>query len=833
MPRLINPVEWSLQPARLDDACSPLLSLENGKGNRFHIQPIESGLVRVVHSLPFLPTTLPRLRNHDRREEGAGVDGFVWERRRHGDWQVRVDEQSKQATIRRDSSISSSNAGRRLVIHIDYSHTVRISWYWEQEIGNGIRDASSSSSLSSAEPFLCDFKSAYMYDIRTQRVYHQVCRQQSYMPLSEHALSANENHVSQKERFEFVYGLGESKGSMMKDGKRYLMDARDSLAADPQETDPLYKLCPFYLHYHRKTDFWYGLFYNTLSPSIFDFSGEHDFATGEFRSFSAESGPLDYYLLLGTDDDGDSQRENTRPTLPSIISQLARLVTPYSSGPTGCAQTGWQASSTLPPLNQFGYLASSLTLSEREDAQQAIIGYVEEARLNGFPIDAMHLSSGYAVDSATGERNYFVWDSKKYPDPVALGKKLERELHCKIIINVKPWLLETHPSYTETAAKSAFVRAAPDARPDDTRTSNQGRDEDRCGSDDSHPARTMHWSKGMGVTGKGSFFDFSSHSACREWQRLMSEGVLSKSITGIWIDNNEFSSLIDDEEEIRGQIELWTVPTSIVTNTIEGTKAEQAAEVANRMGWGRRPTPVGSVGRGVLTMGMARATYHHLYHQLPNQRPVIVTRSAVPGMQAFAHATWSGDNSTSWLSLKWSNKVTLSYGLSFGLGLYGHDVGGFAGEHSPSPELLIRWCQQSMWHTRFTIHSWKKITTTPWMYDDKVTGVIREIIHRRYQLIPMLYSFYVTHYHRRGWPVIKPLLWYHSKDFHCLTQDEQFLVGSHVLVAPVCDFARTSMTLHLPCKVDDDDRDDACWYEMHADRWHRPSRDGQQVTLGE
>lgn len=38
--------------------------------------------------------------------------------------------------------------------------------------------------------------------------------------------------------------------------------------------------------------------------------------------------------------------------------------------------------------------------------------------------------------------------------------------------------------------------------------------------------------------------------------------------------------------------------------------------------------------------------------------------------------------------------MTLSAGISFLPGLYGHDIGGFAGKHHPSPELLVRWCQQ-------------------------------------------------------------------------------------------------------------------------------------------
>lgn len=139
--------------------------------------------------------------------------------------------------------------------------------------------------------------------------------------------------------------------------------------------DPLYKLCPYYLHYNAKSDLWFGLYYNTLVPSVFDFSGEHDFATGQFRTFSAEKGPLDYYMLLGQE-----AEPSTRPRPAAIVSQLATLVTPACFGPAGrrgsAALDGWQASPTLPPHNQFGYLASSLTLSERDDAQTAVVEYV-------------------------------------------------------------------------------------------------------------------------------------------------------------------------------------------------------------------------------------------------------------------------------------------------------------------------------------------------------------------------------------------------------------------------------------------------------------------------
>lgn len=60
-----------------------------------------------------------------------------------------------------------------------------------------------------------------------------------------------------------------------------MIDGRDSLGCDPEETDPLYKLTPFYLTFNKASNFWHGIYYNTLNPSIFDFGAEHDFSTGK------------------------------------------------------------------------------------------------------------------------------------------------------------------------------------------------------------------------------------------------------------------------------------------------------------------------------------------------------------------------------------------------------------------------------------------------------------------------------------------------------------------------------------------------------------------------
>jgi hypothetical protein len=61
--------------------------------------------------------------------------------------------------------------------------------------------------------------------------------------------------------------------------------------------------------------------------------------------------------------------------------------------------------------------------------------------------------------------------------------------------------------------------------------------------------------------------------------------------------------------------------------------------------------------------------------------------STFSAIQCYAQ-TWSGDNSTSWESLRWNLRTGLTMSLS-GLFNVGHDVGGFSGS-VPVAELLVR-----------------------------------------------------------------------------------------------------------------------------------------------
>ena len=119
---------------------------------------------------------------------------------------------------------------------------------------------------------------------------------------------------------------------------------------------------------------------------------------------------------------------------------------------------------------------------------------------------------------------------------------------------------------------------------------------------------------------------------------------------------------------------------------------------------------------------MTRATREAQLAAKPNVRPFTVTRAGGPGLQRYAQ-TWSGDNTTSWESLKWNFRTGLGMSLS-GMFNIGHDVGGFAGP-PPDPELLIRWTQAGLLHPRFLMNSWKDdgVTTSPWLHPEALPAI--------------------------------------------------------------------------------------------------------------
>jgi alpha-glucosidase len=404
----------------------------------------------------------------------------------------------------------------------------------------------------------------------------------------------------------------------------------------------------------------------------------------------------------------------------------------------------------LLPRWALGYLGSTMSYTEASNAQTQLKRFVELCAQHEIPCDLFHLSSGYTTDD-TGRRFVFTWNRKRIPAP----EQMVQDFHAagiRLAPNIKPYLLTTHPQYAALRAAGGFI----------------------CDPDTGEPVLSRFWSGGAFESEEGSYVDFSSEAGFNWWQAQAHAALLSLGIDALWNDNNEFE-IWDDEARCDG----YGDPIRI------------------------------SMARPLQTLLMARASYAAVLAQHPEQRPFILSRSACAGMQRYVQ-TWSGDNETSWHSLRYNIPMGLNMGLS-GMPNIGHDVGGFFGP-APSPELFVRWVQNGIFHPRFTIHSWNTDGTVnePWMYPE-VLPIVRALIELRYRLLPFLYTL-MFEAHQTGSPIIRPLVYHFPHDPRCHTESFDFLLGSHVLVASVLEDGARKRRVYLPGGT--------WWCDFYTGQWH-------------
>lgn len=405
---------------------------------------------------------------------------------------------------------------------------------------------------------------------------------------------------------------------------------------------------------------------------------------------------------------------------------------------------------TLLPRWSLGYLGSTMSYTEAPDAQEQLKRFAELCQQHDIPCDAFHLSSGYTTD-AQGRRNVFTWNRDRIPDP----KQMVDTFHAAgihVAPNIKPWLLAIHPEYESLREAGGFLR--------DPETG--------------EAVLCRLWSGGEAQSSVGAYVDFSSEVGYAWWQQHIRSALFEYGIDAVWNDNNEYG-LWDDE--------------------------------AVCAGFGS-PFRLG-LGRPLQTLFMARAAYEASLEYYPTRRPFILSRSGCPGIQRYAQ-TWTGDNTTSWETLRYNIPMGLGLGLS-GVPNIGHDVGGFAGP-APEPELFVRWVQNGIFHPRFTIHSWNSDGTVnePWMHPE-VLPIVREMIHFRYKLIPYLYTL-MTEAHHMGHPIIRPLVYHFPDDPNCHTESFDFLLGSHLLVASVLEPGARTRRVYLP--------QGTWWCDFYTGTWY-------------
>ena len=313
----------------------------------------------------------------------------------------------------------------------------------------------------------------------------------------------------------------------------------------------------------------------------------------------------------------------------------------------------------------------------------------------------------------------------------------------RLVANIKPCLLDDHPAYSEIKQSGGFIRNAQTGQ----------------------PIVEQFWD------GVGSHLDFTQPSVVTWWQQSLKRQVLDYGIDVGWNDNNEYA-VMDDQATCHGFGQTLPMHRS----------------------------------RPLHPLLMTRATFEAQAAHKPGEPVYTVTRGGMPGIQRYAQ-TWTGDNTTSWHTLRWNLRTGLQMSLS-GMFNVGHDVGGFAGP-SPDPELFLRWVQACCLNPRMVMNSWKTDGTInlPWMHASVKKEVIAAIT-LRYQLMPYLWSLFERASSHQA-PIIRPTFFNYPDDAHCYEDCDDFMLGDALLVAPVVEQGATQRTVYLP-------KGPAAWFDFYS-----------------
>ena len=175
--------------------------------------------------------------------------------------------------------------------------------------------------------------------------------------------------------------------------------------------------------------------------------------------------------------------------------------------------------------------------------------------------------------------------------------------------------------------------------------------------------------------------------------------------------------------------------------------------------------------RCVTTAGIGPHGEHH------GER-IIWARSAWAGSQRYP-LHWGGDAENTDSAMAATLRAGMSLGLC-GFSFWSHDAGGFV-KKAPR-DLYGRWFAFSALTSHTRCHG--APPREPWEYDEQFVDQFRRTIGLKYRLLPYIYTQSVI-CSERGHPLLRPLFFEFPKDKTSWSVDDQYLLGSDLLVAPL------------------------------------------------
>ena len=207
----------------------------------------------------------------------------------------------------------------------------------------------------------------------------------------------------------------------------------------------------------------------------------------------------------------------------------------------------------------------------------------------------------------------------------------------------------------------------------------------------------------------------------------------------------------------------------------------------------------------------------------PSRRLFFYTRagySGAPGSAAYEGGNFAGDETTDWTHSSGLQSVIPDMLNRAVGGAYGYttDIGGYFDLFTPRPttkELLLRWAELAVFTPFFRLHgSVIHGVHTPWSYDAQTVRIYNQLARLHERAVPLILSLW-RQANRTGVPPTRPLWLAYPHDHQAVDQDQEWLLGPDLLVAPVVREGATGRSIYFPA---------GCWRSPDGKRTIRGHR---------
>lgn len=189
---------------------------------------------------------------------------------------------------------------------------------------------------------------------------------------------------------------------------------------------------------------------------------------------------------------------------------------------------------------------------------------------------------------------------------------------------------------------------------------------------------------------------------------------------------------------------------------------------------------------------------------------VNLCRSTWAGGQRYGAAVWSGDIPSTFGCLRKQIRSGLNMAMS-GIPWWTTDIGGFTGGKIDDPEfreLLVRWFQWGAFSPIFRLHGYRYseqydmhngsgADNEVWSYGNEAYEILTKFLEIREKFRPYLDRQFAV-CSEKGGAIMRPLLYDFPGDEKTWDIEDEYMLGSDYLVAPVLEYKERGRQVYFP-----------------------------------